>query len=201
MTATPMPGPSMPDLEPAARAVAALAAGVGDGQLGDPTPCPGMTVRNMLGHLVGLSVAFHDAARKDLGVTTGTNPADTAPDVDDEGRWRTELPGRLTALAAAWRDPAAWDGTTQAGGVTLPGSVAGAVALNELVVHGWDLARATGQPYTPDTADLAACQSFLSASANDRTGTPFGPVIPVPPDASLLDRVIGLSGRNPHWTP
>lgn len=191
----------MLDLEPAARAVAAVAAGIGDGQLGDPTPCPGMAVRHMLGHFLGLSVALRDAARKDLGPTTGTDPADTVPDVDDEGRWRTELPRRLSDMAAAWRDPAAWDGMTQAGGVTLPGSVTGAVALNELVVHGWDLARATGQPYSPDDASLAACSAFLAASADDRSATPFGPVVAVPQDASPLDRLIGLSGRDPRWTP
>ncbi len=36
---------------------------------------------------------------------------------------------------------------TKAGGVDLPGEVAGLVALDELVVHGWDVARATGQAY------------------------------------------------------
>lgn len=191
------------DLEPAARAVAELAAAVGDRQLGEPTPCPGMAVRHMLGHLAGLSVAFRDAARKDLGPTTSGNPADAEPDVDDDGRWRTELPLLLTEFAAAWRDPAAWDGMTQVGGVSLPGSAAGAFALNELVVHGWDLARATGLPYSPATGDLTACHALLSASADDRAPgrSPFGPVVPVPPDAPLLDQVIGLSGRDPRWRP
>lgn len=50
-----------------------------DEQLADATPCPDCAVRNMLGHLLGLSVAFRDAARKDLGVTTDTNPGATRP--------------------------------------------------------------------------------------------------------------------------
>lgn len=195
-------GAAMPDLEPVARQVAALADGVHDDQLGGPTPCPGTAVRNMLGHLVMLSTAFRDAGRKELGATTGTNPANVLPDIDDEGRWRTELPKLLDELTATWRDPAAWEGMTQAGGVTLPGAVAGQVALNELLVHGWDLARATGQPYAPDTVSLESSYGLLAPSADERPpGGIFGPVVPVPADAPLLDRVIGLSGRDPAWRP
>ena len=52
---------------------------------------------------------------------------------------------RLDQLAEAWADPAAWEGLTEAGGLTMPAEVAGTVALDEVVLHGWDLARATGQ--------------------------------------------------------
>ena len=45
---------------------------------------------------------------------------------------------------------------SRAGGVDFPGEVAGMVALTEVVVHGWDLARATGQPYGIDAADSRA---------------------------------------------
>ncbi len=194
--------PHMYDLEPAARRVALLAEGVGDDQLAGPTPCPGTAVRNLIGHLIGLSVAFRDAGRKDLGPTTATAPGSVIPDIDDAGGWRAELPKALRELTETWRDPAAWEGMTQAGSVTFPAVEAGRVALNELVVHGWDLARATGQPYDPDGASLEASYAMLSPSAADRPeGGPFGPAVAVPADASLLDRVIGLSGRNPAWTP
>ncbi|WP_460073271.1 TIGR03086 family metal-binding protein [Streptomyces sp. YKOK-I1] len=90
-----------------------------------------------------------------------------------------------------------------AGGIDLPGAVAGAVAADELVIHGWDLARATGQEYTPDPAALQASYAFLCAAADDpsRGGGIFGPVVPVPEDAPLLDRAVALSGRDPHWAP
>ena len=48
------------------------------------------------------------------------------------------------------------DGMTEAGGFTFPASEAGKVALNELLVHGWDLARATGQEYSCDDATARA---------------------------------------------
>ncbi|GAA2506808.1 TIGR03086 family metal-binding protein [Streptomyces longisporus] len=188
------------DFGPQTRVIARLAEGVGDEQLADPTPCPDCAVRNMLGHLLGLSVAFRDAARKDLGVTTDTNPGAAAPDLAPD--WREALPKVLDELAEAWRDPAARAGMTRAGGIDLPGEVAAAVAVDELVIHGWDLARATGQEYTPDPAALQASHDFLLAAANDpsRGGGIFGPVVPVPPDAPLLDRAVGLSGRDPGWT-
>ncbi|MCI3277161.1 TIGR03086 family metal-binding protein [Streptomyces cylindrosporus] len=187
------------DLGPQVRVIARLAEGVSDGQLADATPCPDWAVRNMLGHVLGLSVAFRDAARKELGPTTDTDPGDLTPDIGSD--WRAELPKVLDELADAWRDPAAWTGMTRAGGIDLPGEVAAAVAVDELVVHGWDLARATGRPYTPDPAALQLSHDFLFTAANDpsRGGGIFGPVVPVPAGAPLLDRAVGLSGRDPGW--
>ncbi|WP_369252193.1 TIGR03086 family metal-binding protein [Streptomyces sp. R41] len=193
--------PTTLDLGPQALIVARLAEGVTQEQLDGVTPCPGYAVHNMLGHLAGLAIAFRDAGRKDLGSTTDTSPSDVAPDI--EPGWREALPKALDELAEAWRDPAAWTGVTRAGGVTLPGPVAAAVAADELLVHGWDLARATGQTYEPDAAALRASYEFLAAAAEDpsRGGGIFGPVVPVPDDAPLLDRAIGLSGRDPGWKP
>ncbi|SEN46911.1 TIGR03086 family metal-binding protein [Actinacidiphila rubida] len=192
----------MPDLGPVARGIVLLAGNVGDDRLTAPTPCPEYRVRNLLGHLLGLSTAFRDAARKDLGPTTGTDPGTFLPDVDDDGAWRVRLPERLGELADAWRDPAAWEGMTQAGGFTFPAVEAGRVALNELTIHGWDLARATGQPYAPDPAALASSLAVLAPSAHNRpAGSPFGAAVDVPADSPLLVRVIALSGRDPEWSP
>ncbi|MEG3631257.1 TIGR03086 family metal-binding protein [Streptomyces poriticola] len=189
------------DLGPQTRAVARLADGVDDAQLTGPTPCPEMAVRHLLGHLTGLSVAFRDAGRKDLGATTDTAPGSALPDIGPG--WREDLRKALDELAEAWRDPAAWTGMTRAGGVDLPGEVAGVVVADELVIHGWDLARATGQEYTPDPAALQASYGLLRAAAEEPDRDPglFGPVVSVPDGAPLLDRAVGLSGRDPAWTP
>ena len=93
---------------------------------------------------------------------------------------------------------------TQAGPVDLPGEVAALVALDEVVVHGWDLARATGQDYDPGEAAILACLGFAQsfeppADADD--GGLFGPPVPVPDDAPALDRLAGATGRDPRWTP
>jgi uncharacterized protein (TIGR03086 family) len=87
----------------------------------------------------------------------------------------------------------------------LPGEVAGLVVLDELVVHGWDVARSSGQSYDVDPASLEAVHGFVaqfSGPGQDemRSGM-FGPVVPVPDDAPLLDRVLGMAGRDPGWSP
>lgn len=193
-----------PDHGPVCRGVAALIDGVEERHLAGPTPCPEYTVRELLAHLVGLTVAFRDAGKKALGPTTDTPPTGALPQLEDG--WRTALPGQLDELAETWRSPDAWQGFTRAGGVDLPAEVAGLVALNELLVHGWDLARSTGQAYEVDTASLEAVLPFLepaAASADSGEGPEglFGPPVPVPADAPLLDRVIALSGRRPDWRP
>lgn len=192
---------TMIDLGPQTRMVAGLAETVTDEQLTAATPCPDLAVRNLLGHIHMLSVAFRDAARKDLGPTTDTNPAAAVPDIGSG--WRETLPKALDELADAWRDPAAWTGMTRAGGVELPGEVAGAVVVDELVIHGWDLAQAIGRLYAPDPAALDAAHGFLLMAAEDpnRGGGLFGPVVPVAEDAPLLERAVGLSGRDPMWRP
>ena len=60
---------------------------------------------------------------------TSTTPA---PDGSRLGAgWRVAIPNHVAALARAWTDPSAWEGMTQVGGVSLPGEVAGRIALNE----------------------------------------------------------------------
>jgi uncharacterized protein (TIGR03086 family) len=92
---------------------------------------------------------------------------------------------------------------TRAGGVEIPGEIAGVVALDEVVVHGWDLARASGQPYECDPGVLEVVHGFVSQFADQpeaREGL-FGPVVELSSSAPLLDRVIGLTGRDPAWSP
>ena len=187
----------MLDLEPAATAVARVAAGVRDDQLTAPTPCEGTTVAGVLGHLAGLAYAFRMAADKTpVDGSASTDPAHLPAD------WRTYIPEQLDALAAAWRDPAAHEGMTAAGGVEMPAEVAVVVALDEVVVHGWDVAVATGQPYSVDDAGAEACRAFAdSFGDDDRPPDLYGPRVPVPDDAPALDRLLGATGRDPGWTP
>jgi uncharacterized protein (TIGR03086 family) len=189
------------DFGPATSAVATLVAGVRDDQLGDPTPCPAYTVADLLDHMGGFPTAFIAAARKQRLGPAAAPHADGA-NLDDDFRGR--IAGDLAELAEAWRDPAAYTGMTQAGPVDLPGEVAALVALDEVVVHGWDLARATGQDYDPGEAAVLAClgfaQSFEPPGEGDTDGL-FGPSVPVPDDAPALDRLAGATGRDPRWTP
>ena len=184
------------DLEPAARRLAALLDGVPDSALGDPTPSD-IPVAALLDHLVRLAEAFRAGAHKE---PSSGAPAPSADHLDPD--WRAVLPKRLDALVAAWREPGATDGTAEVGGIAMPAAEMAAVARNELVLHAWDLARATGQPYAPDAADVAAIRPFVEAFGSAE-GTPglFGPAVAVLDDAPDFDRVLGWSGRDPGWRP
>lgn len=188
------------DLGSAGAGLLAVTSRVEDSQLRAPTPCEGRSVGELLQHLVGLTVAFRAAADKELGPLTDTSPdADRWPAL--ESGWREALHAQVPDLVAAWREDAAWQGMTRAGGVDLPGDVAGLVALDELVLHGWDLARATGQHYECDDATANACLRFVGQF--DPAGTPglFGPTVRVDDDASVFEQVLARSGRDPGWTP
>lgn len=197
--------PNLVDLGPAAEALAALLPGVDAVGLQAPTPCEQYRVGDLLDHVMGLTVAFREAADQRAEPVGGDTSAAGPPQASREHLhpdWQTLLPERLDALAAAWRDERAWTGTATAGGITMPAEVAAVVALDELVVHGWDLARATGQPFDCDPRSADAVLGLLAASTDDsgRVGL-FGPVVPVPEDGPVLDRIVGLTGRNPAWTP
>ncbi|MFC3963177.1 TIGR03086 family metal-binding protein [Nocardia jiangsuensis] len=185
------------DFAVAADRMAALVAGIGDDQLTGPTPCPGVPVAALLGHVAGLTEAFRQAAAKEAG---GSQPPEVAAS-ELPADWRTLIPARLNALVSAWREEEAWAGETEAGGVTAPAPAMAAVALDELVVHGWDLARATGLPFDVTPGELEVLEGFLAEMPAEGTPGLFGPVQPVAEDASRLDRVLARTGRRADWTP
>ncbi|HKB29263.1 MAG TPA: TIGR03086 family metal-binding protein [Streptosporangiaceae bacterium] len=190
----------MLDLEPATRTLAGLVDGIRSDQLTAPTPCRDATVGDLLDHVDGLSMAFTAAATKTPLDGGSRGPSADASRLGPD--WRTRIPRRLASLAGAWCDAAAWTGMTHAGGVDLPGEVAGVVALDEVIVHGWDIAVGSGQSFTCEPRLAQAAYEFVRASvAQNPHGTPglFGPPVPVPDDAPLFDRLIGLTGRDPAW--
>src|SRR5580704_14101907 len=92
---------TQPDLEPAACQLITLAAGVTDDMLPAPTPCGDYTVADLLAHMMGLTIAFRDAAAKAGSPTQDAAPGRAAL----EDGWREQLPGRLLAMAEAWHTP------------------------------------------------------------------------------------------------
>jgi uncharacterized protein (TIGR03086 family) len=86
----------------------------------------------------------------------------------------------------------------------MPAAAMGVVALNEVLVHGWDLAVATGQPYDVDPAAAQRCLEFaieLAAGAPEVRNGMYGPVVPVRDDDPVMDRLLGQTGRDPGWSP
>lgn len=192
----------MLDLEPATRMMTDLVKGVRDDQLTAPTPCENSSLGDLLDHVDGLSVAFTAAAEKAELPPGAGGPSADASRLGSE--WRTRIPQRLAALAEAWNDEAAWEGMTRAGGLDLPGELAGVIALNEVVLHGWDIAVASGQRFSCEPQLVEAAYQFVQpTAAQNPGGTPglFGPPVSVAEEAPLFDRLLGAAGRDPAWRP
>lgn len=188
----------MIDLEPATRRLASVLERLTDDELADPTPCPGTSVGDLVDHLSVFAISFTGSARKESPRVVDV----PLPDAANLGPgWRGRVAAELTVLAAAWREPSAWDGITNAGPIEMPAEMAGLVALDELVVHGWDLAVATGQPYTVTDAEAEAAAAFIRGFDVPRDGALFGPEVAVAGEAPALDRLLGLAGRDPAWRP
>lgn len=187
------------DFDPPVRRLRALLLGVADEDLTAPTPCPDWTVGDLLHHILGLSYAFAAAARKatDGPGTGGPPPRPSAAELPPH--WRSRMPVLLEELATAWKDPAAWTGTATAGGVTMPATELGLVAMDEIVLHSWDLAQATGQEMAADPRILEALLEFISHGPEEGVPGLFGPAVEADDEATLLDQVVARAGRDPRW--
>jgi uncharacterized protein (TIGR03086 family) len=182
------------DFDPPVRQLRALLLGIPDDLLDAPTPCTEWTVGDLLDHIMDFTRAFTQVAQKLTDAPGTATPAPVPSAAHLPPHWRSRLPVLLEELATAWKDPAAWTGSARAGGGTMPAVAAGTAAVNELTVHGWDLARATGQDFATDPRILEALIEFLSQSQE-------APSIEQEDEPTLLEQVLILSGRDPRWRP
>ncbi|GAB2766817.1 TIGR03086 family metal-binding protein [Amycolatopsis magusensis] len=169
--------------------MAELVDGIGDGQLGLPTPCDEYRVADLLAHMDQVTRGFAALGRGEVDqkVTDGL-----------EDGWRDRLGRQLTELGEVWGDARAREGVTEVSGLELPDRTWGGIALTEVVVHGWDLAQATGQPFELPAETLRACFEHV-AEFVPKAPVPelWGPPVAVPGDAALLDRIVAITGRVP----
>jgi len=183
------------DFDPPARQLRSLLLGVGEAELTAPTPCEGWTVAALLVHIIGFCSAFAQAARKLTGVPGIDGPPPQPNAADLPMYWRSRMPVLIEELAAAWRDPAAWTGTSRVGGTTMPAATIGAYGMNELVMHSWDLAKATGQDYAADPRILEA---LIELPSQQPPGS-FAPRVEIEDEFCLLDAAVSRAGRDPRW--
>ncbi|MBB5960356.1 uncharacterized protein (TIGR03086 family) [Saccharothrix tamanrassetensis] len=179
-------------VEQAAAPVLGIIDDIRSDQLDAPTPCAEFDVRRLIRHLLFWGPALEAAARKEPPFT----PAGAEADVDLDG-WQPRLAEQLERTATAWSAPAAWTGVTSVGSPQeLPAEVVGGMTVTEVLVHGWDLATAVGLRPVWDGDLLAFVHRDLLGSAGmGRELGLYGPEVPVPDDAPMLDRVLGLTGR------
>lgn len=172
---------------------AKVLAGVREDQLSASTPCPEWDVRTLAGHLVDVNRVFASAA-------DGSLPG-PEPDVASESAASLLAAYERSAADAvrAFSRPGALDAT-----LVLPlGSISGeralALVLLDNLVHGWDVAKATGQDTAIDPqlagVGLEVARKFVTEEL--RVAGAFGPAVPVDADAPVHDRLAGFMGRTP----
>lgn len=169
-------------------------------QLDAPTPCTEFDVRKLVNHLLFWGPSLVGAARKE----NVAPPAESEADVDlAAGDWQAALLAHVTNVVDAWSRPEAWEGVAHIGGpMELPSDLIGGMVVGELVVHGWDLARATGQQpvWAEDLLEYLHGEVAKSAEVGRQMGA-YAEEVAVPETAPPLDRVLALTGRDPAWTP
>ncbi|PVZ14989.1 TIGR03086 family metal-binding protein [Actinomycetospora cinnamomea] len=163
-----------------------------------PTPCDGWDVRTLLRHLVGVH-------RRVGHVGTGGHFADVdaVPEVADHDLV-AEVRAARAELERVWgldgADDAVLDRELTLPWGTMPGRLAGFGYVQELTVHAWDLAAATGRTAALDDTLAAAVEEAARrmVPAETRGGpVPFGPPVPVAPDAGPYARLVAWLGRDP----
>ncbi|MEU6199661.1 TIGR03086 family metal-binding protein [Streptomyces sp. NPDC047061] len=188
--------PLHPLMAHAAAEAARIARGVRTEQLIGPTPCADFDTRTLVDHWVlytshGLE---RRARRESLPEELVTRDFTTDPG------WAGAYADQLDRAVAAWSDPAVWEGEVDLGGMTMPAASVAQMVIKEMVLHGWDVAKATGQQVVveDDLARLVLGVVEEHAETYRRYGG-FAAPVPVPATASFLDRALAASGRDPGW--
>jgi uncharacterized protein (TIGR03086 family) len=197
MTATTLP--TLYDrLAEAAGEAARIARGAAGTPLDSPTPDADWDLRRLVDHWVLYSAHGLERRARRKPIPDDLAARDFAADPD----WPEQYAAQLDRALAAWRDPAAWDGEIDLGGMSAPAETVVGMLVKELVVHGWDVARATGQEIEvgEETARLVL-DLVVEHGALFREYGGFADELPVEAGTPTLDRALRLSGRDPHWRP
>lgn len=194
---------TLPDTRPlffqALDQASALIDSVTPADLDRPTPCAGWTVRDLLGHFMGIGARIPHIAAGGQPYEVPSQVVGVANEGWSRG-WHERLPALRDAVAA--EDDRGRIVSHPAG--RIPWAMAVGIYASELATHGWDLARALGRDDELDQ-DIAAAvigpmKGALPAEPRGaQVGIPFGPVVQVSPEAGPYPQLVAWLGRDPNW--
>jgi uncharacterized protein (TIGR03086 family) len=148
-----------------------------------PTSCDGWTVRDLLNHVLETQHYFAGSARGE----------DVSPPAPNPSKLLTEDPVHDFDTARA----DVLQAFGQEGAIEKTGPALG-IAFTDQLLHGWDLARATGQDTTmPDGLAEAAYRAIHGMFTEEQRQGVFRPELPVRPDATAQERLLAYTGRAP----
>jgi uncharacterized protein (TIGR03086 family) len=171
--------------------------GVSNDQLSAATPCTDWDLRALLNHMILWTAYSAERRARDEQVPDELMTKDFV----GEPGYAADYAAQLHNAVAAWSDPAAWQRNLNVMGTATPAADVAALLIAEMVLHGWDAAKASGQDYACHDDVAAAVLGAVEANAElFRQYQGFADPIPVPASAPVLDRALALSGRDPGWT-
>jgi len=162
------------------------------------TPCTEWDTRALVNHVIGtlwLSEALLADSAPRYPMAPGGLPAEDLVGSDPAAAYAE---GSAAALAAAGAgDSLSRIHVTPLG--NMPGPVLAGFTTLDILVHGWDLAKATGQLTTLDQALAGHVLDFAhqSLATDESRAGRIGPAVPVSADAPVTDRLVGFLGRQP----
>lgn len=184
------------EMAAAAAEAARVVGNVPERTLNQPTPCGDWDLRTLLNHTILWT--SYSAERRAHGESVAEDLM--SKDFTAEPGYAEAYQAQIAKAVHAWSDPGAWEGDRSVMGSAMPAADIAAMLIMEMVLHGWDIAKATGQDYHCDGELAQALLDTVQAQGDMfRQYQGFAAVVPVPPDASTFDRALSLSGRDPDW--
>jgi uncharacterized protein (TIGR03086 family) len=163
-----------------------------------PTPCTDWDLRTLLNHTILWTAYSAERRARDEPLPEELTSTDFTAQPD----YAQAYAAQLDRAVAAWSEPGAWTAELNVMGTPTKSADVGALLVAEMVLHGWDIARATGQDYHCAGPLLAATAQTVDDNAElFRQYQGFAPPVPLPAGASEFDRLLATSGRDPAWTP
>jgi uncharacterized protein (TIGR03086 family) len=175
-----------------------------------PTPCPDYDVRGLIAHLVAVLDRIEMfGTQGDVG-SVGVQSELLA---DDE--WVSRWDATVHRVLDAWADDSRLDAEMRLPWRTMTGRPALAIYTNELTVHTWDLAHATGQhpAWDPEVLAVSSHAIHTELPGSERAAqwqevaaqlppgvpftAPFADAVDVPADAAPVERLVAWNGRRP----
>jgi uncharacterized protein (TIGR03086 family) len=175
-------------------AIRNLIAGTSPDQMDNVTPCDNWKTRDLINHLVGGAHMFGAAFK---GQSMETDPGAPAPDLlgdDPVAAWD----GAIQAFTDGADVPGALDKEIALPFANLPGTVVLELLKFDVLVHAWDLAQATNQPFSPpdDVVEPAMGAAQMIINPESRNGDSFAAESTPPSDATPIERLAAFTGRS-----
>ncbi len=177
-------------------AMRAVAANVSGDQWDAQSPCTEWTARGVVNHVVGgasmLAALFEgktweEASGGSRGIPEGGDPLAALDEAAGAAKEAVSQPGAMEQTLNFARGP-------------MPGSGFATLMFTDILIHAWDLAKATGQDATLPADLVEASYAIVLPRKGQMPQPAFAPEVDVAEDADTQTKLLGMLGRDANWT-